>query len=72
MSITMREVALRAGVSKATVSYVLNGREASMRIPEETRSRILRAVAELEGGLSDRSRRGDERRSEAAALGQID
>lgn len=47
MSITMREVALRAGVSKATVSYVLNGREASMRIPEETRSRILRAVDDL-------------------------
>ncbi len=47
MSITMREVAQHAGVSKATVSYVLNGQEAKMRIPEETRSRILRSVAEL-------------------------
>ena len=47
MSVTMREVAERAGVSKATVSYVLNGREASMRIPTETRDRILTAVREL-------------------------
>jgi len=47
MPVTMREVALRAGVSKATVSYVLNGRATSMRIPEETRARILTAVREL-------------------------
>ena len=47
MSVTMREVAARAGVSKATVSYVLNGREVAMRIPDETRERILSAVREL-------------------------
>ena len=47
LSVTMRDVAERAGVSKATVSYVLNGREAAMRIPDETRERILCAVREL-------------------------
>jgi LacI family transcriptional regulator len=43
----MREVAERAGVSKAAVSYVLNGKETEMRIPDETRERILCAVREL-------------------------
>jgi LacI family transcriptional regulator len=47
MPVTMREVAERAGVSKATVSYVLNGREVSMRIPEETRQRVLAVVRDL-------------------------
>lgn len=47
MATTIRDVAERAGVSKATVSYVLNGREASMRIPAETKRRILEAVREL-------------------------
>ena len=44
----MRDVAERAGVSKATVSYVLNGRGAAMRIGEETRQRILHAMRELD------------------------
>jgi len=47
LPVTMREVAERAGVSKATVSYVLNGKETEMRIPDETRERILCAVREL-------------------------
>jgi LacI family transcriptional regulator len=47
VSVTMREVAERAGVSKATVSYVLNGRDVAMRIPDETRERVLCAVREL-------------------------
>lgn len=47
MTATIKDVAQRAGVSKAAVSYVLNGREAAMRIPEETRDRILGAVREL-------------------------
>jgi DNA-binding LacI/PurR family transcriptional regulator len=47
VSVTMREVAERAGVSKAAVSYVLNGREVAMRIPDETRERILKAVRDL-------------------------
>lgn len=44
---TMRDVALRAGVSKATVSYILNGRAASMRIPAGTTERVLAVVREL-------------------------
>ena len=43
----MREVAERAGVSKATVSYVLNGRDGEMRISDDTRRRILDAVQSL-------------------------
>lgn len=43
----MREVAERAGVSKATVSYVLNGRDSAMRISDDTRRRILEAMRDL-------------------------
>ena len=45
---TMTDVARRAGVSPATVSYVVSGpRQRAARISEETRTRILDAVAEL-------------------------
>lgn len=44
--VTMKEVALHAGVSQSTVSFVLNGND-DMRISAETRRRVLRAVAEL-------------------------
>jgi LacI family transcriptional regulator len=44
--ITMKDVALRAGVSQSTVSFVLNGME-GMRISAETRNRVMRAVTEL-------------------------
>lgn len=43
-SVTIREVARRAGVSIATVSYVLNE---SAPISEETRARVMAAAAEL-------------------------
>lgn len=43
-SVTIREVARRAGVSIATVSYVLNE---SAPISEETRARVLAAADEL-------------------------
>ncbi len=42
----MSDVATRAGVSRTTVSFVLNGR-ADAAIPEETRVRIRAAIAEL-------------------------
>ena len=42
----MKDVALRAGVSQSTVSFVLNGLE-DMRISRETRRRVLGAVEEL-------------------------
>ncbi len=45
---TQKDVAVRAGVSRATVSYVLNQNE-STRVPisEETRHRVLKAMQEL-------------------------
>ncbi len=41
-----RDVALRAGVSQATVSHVING-ERKLRVSPETRERVRRAIAEL-------------------------
>lgn len=43
---TAADVAARAGVSRATVSHILNGREA--RFPEETRRRVRAAAVELD------------------------
>ncbi len=45
---TQDDVARLAGVSRAVVSYVINGQTGgSVRISEETRQRVLRAVADL-------------------------
>lgn len=44
--VTMKDVALRAGVSQSTVSFVLNGLE-DMRISRDTRARVLQAVEDL-------------------------
>jgi len=45
---TQVDVAKRAGVSRATVSYVLNGKVNKLSsIPEETRQRVLDAIEEL-------------------------
>ena len=52
---TQSDVARRAGVSQALVSYVLNG-SPNETIPEETRQRIRTAIAEL-GYVPDRSAR---------------
>ncbi len=43
----MTDIAARAGVSQTTVSFVLNGRESSVRISESTRNRVLAAAEEL-------------------------
>ncbi len=45
---TIMDVAQLAGVSKVTVSYVLNGQAESARISEPTRERVLAAAAELD------------------------
>lgn len=44
--VTMKDVALEAGVSQSTVSFVLNGLE-DMRISRDTRNRVLEAVRKL-------------------------
>jgi LacI family transcriptional regulator len=45
--VTIQTVARRAGVSIATVSFVLNEKSTQMAIPAETRERVLRAIQEL-------------------------
>jgi LacI family transcriptional regulator len=52
---TQADVARRAGVSQATVSYVLNN-NSSIAVPPETRQRINDAIAEL-GYIPDRAAR---------------
>lgn len=44
---TLEEVSRRAGVSKVTVSSVLNGSRSNTRVSASTRERILSVVAEL-------------------------
>ena len=47
MPVSLREVADRAGVARATVSSVLNGRGDKVRISSEAQARIRRAASEL-------------------------
>lgn len=44
---TITDVARLAGVSKVTVSYVLNGHSSSARISDPTKERVLKAAEEL-------------------------
>lgn len=46
-AVTIKDVAARGGVSKTAVSYVLSGREAGVRISDETRRRVLAAAQDL-------------------------
>ena len=41
--VTIRDVAKEAGVSVATVSYVVNGRT-DLKISDETRKRVLQVI----------------------------
>jgi LacI family transcriptional regulator len=45
--VTITDIAAKAGVSKATVSYVLNERATAVRISEDTRQRVMEAATEL-------------------------
>ena len=51
---TLRDVAIHAGVSKATASRVLNG---SRQVDPDTRERVLRAMSELDYTPSNAARR---------------
>ncbi|MFF1672897.1 LacI family DNA-binding transcriptional regulator [Nocardiopsis flavescens] len=44
---TIGDIARRAGVSTAAVSYVLNDAPGGARIPEETRERVRAAADEM-------------------------
>jgi DNA-binding LacI/PurR family transcriptional regulator len=46
-TVTLRDVAERAGVSITTVSRILNGRESGVRVRDETRQRILETASHL-------------------------
>lgn len=54
MAITISEIAKMAGVSRTTVSYVLNGKG---NIPDSTRNRILKIMQENEYQPNDNARR---------------
>lgn len=45
--ITSKDVALKAGVSQATVSYVMNN-DPRQSIPEETRIKVMDAARKLD------------------------
>ena len=45
MRATLKDVAQRAGVSSATVSYMLNGKQS---VSEKTKQRVLEAVRQLD------------------------
>ncbi|MBU2705949.1 LacI family DNA-binding transcriptional regulator [Zooshikella marina] len=44
--ITLAEIAKKAGVSKSTVSFILNGKAEALRISETTRKKVLAIVEE--------------------------
>ncbi|MBB3035750.1 LacI family DNA-binding transcriptional regulator [Hoyosella altamirensis] len=45
--VTLANVALRAGVSRSTASFVMSGRGAEMRISEAAQQKVLKAAADL-------------------------
>ena len=66
---TQRDIAERAGVSTATVSYVLSGRRGGAKTPPpETRERVLRAVAETGYQLDQAGRSLRRQRTDVVAL----
>jgi DNA-binding LacI/PurR family transcriptional regulator len=66
---TQRDIAERAGVSTATVSYVLSGRRGGAKQPpQETRERVLRAVAETGYQLDQAGRSLRRQRTDVVAL----
>lgn len=66
---TAADVARLAGVSKATVSYVLSGRRSGdTRVSDETRQRVLDAVRSLDYAPNQSARALSRRRTERVCL----
>jgi LacI family transcriptional regulator len=61
---TITDVARRCGLSKTTVSVILNESPASLRVPPETRERVRRAASELGYQPSWRARALTSRRTQ--------
>lgn len=67
---TQKDVALRAGVSRSTVSYVLNDQiEQKVPITAETRQRVMQAIVEL--GYEPDARAQSLRRGDTNIIGVI-
>jgi DNA-binding LacI/PurR family transcriptional regulator len=66
--VTIHDVAIRAGVSKVTVSYVLNGRGPEVGIKAETAQRILDAARDLNYQPNAIARMLSRRSSETVAI----
>lgn len=66
--VTIQDVANLAGVSKVTVSYVLNGRDVDARISGDTRQRVLDAARMLDYRPSAIARTLATRRSQSIAI----
>lgn len=67
--ITAQDVARQAGVSQATVSYVMSGRSSgALRISDETRQRVLDAIKELNYVPNDTARSLRRQRTERVCL----
>lgn len=66
--ITIQDVANLAGVSKVTVSYVLNGRDIDARISGDTRKKVLDAARMLDYRPSAIARTLATRRSQSIAI----
>lgn len=67
--VTAQDVARLAGVSQATVSYVLSGRRnGALRVSDETRQRVLAAVAELNYVRNDVARSLRRQRTERICI----
>lgn len=66
---TQRDIARRAGVSTATVSYVLSGRRGGAKTPPpQTRERVMRAVAECGYQVDHAARSLRRRRTDVLGL----
>lgn len=66
-NITLQDIANMAGVSRATVSYVLTGKK---RVSKEVTERVI-SIAEKEGYVHKKSMKSNRERNKGAAIGFV-